>query len=155
AETQELRYYYQRYGAGTGGPLTEEAAKTKAEAVLREIYGTDFENGYHFDSHSTGYGQLENVVTFRRSLHGVDTVDAMTVIFCGGQVLAVDAREKDYFGENATKITKEMVDRAMESMRIYLGLETMNPDLCMLKINADGRVLLECLYDQEYFIEVK
>ncbi|MBQ2273382.1 MAG: hypothetical protein II337_07985, partial [Clostridia bacterium] len=62
---------------------------------------------------------------------------------------------KDYFNGNAKNITKEMVDRAVESMRSYLGVEELNLGTCILLINEDGRCILECVYDREYFIEVK
>ena len=138
-----------------GNPLSEDVAKAKAESVLREIYGNDFEDGYTFYAYGAGFGKSAVFVTFRRYLHGVATVDHLSVSFLGDQVSSIDARQKDYFGGNSKNITREMVDRAIESMRVYLGVESLSREACMLMVNEDGRYLLRCIYDQEYFIEVK
>lgn len=155
AESEDLRYYYNRFLSDTGNPLSEDVAKAKAESVLREIYGNDFEDGYTFYAYGAGFGKSAVFVTFRRYLHGVATVDHLSVSFLGDQVSSIDARQKDYFGGNSKNITREMVDRAIESMRVYLGVESLSREACMLMVNEDGRYLLRCIYDQEYFIEVK
>ena len=154
AATEELRYYFRSSQGGNVTPLADDVAKAKAEAVLRELYGNDFEDGYVFyNCQMLGRGSV--YVMFYRYLHGVLVDDYLIVTFRGDEVMGIDARKKDYFGDNSKDITKEMVDRAIESMRIYLGLETLSKGACQLTVNEDGRYFLKCVTDNEYWVELK
>lgn len=154
AATEELRYYFRSSQGGNVTPLADDVAKAKAEAILRELYGNDFEDGYVFyNCQMLGSGSV--YVMFYRYLHGVLVDDYLIVTFRGDEVMGIDARKKDYFGDNSKDITKEMVDRAIESMRTYLGLETLSKGACQLTVNEDGRYFLKCVTNNEYWIELK
>ena len=153
ADTGEL-VFYSAATSYANTPIADDVARTRAEAVLKDLYGEDFEDEYVYYYTQSGYGSKVHVI-YRRHLHGIITADALTVSFDGESLKSIDAREKDYFNGNAKNITKEMVDRAVESLRSYLGVEELNLGTCILLINEDGRCILECVYDREYFIEVK
>lgn len=153
ADTGEL-VFYSAATVYANTPIADDVARTRAEAILKDLYGEDFEDEYVYYYTQSGYGSKVHVI-YRRHLHGIITADALTVTFDGESLKSIDAREKDYFNGNAKNITKEMVDRAVESMRSYLGVEELNLGTCILLINEDGRCVLECVCDRVYAIEVK
>lgn len=140
----ELVFFSQAGTRETNGPLTEQEAKTLADAFLIEKYGSQFfaEYPHYAIAHSQDNRRFTLAVVYQKYICGYPTTDEVIVKYnMNGELVALNAMKKGIFDDVESSITADKIANAETALLSAISSEW-SINYKELALDVDGNCYL-------------